>query len=70
MSCSCHPLSIEDVPPNWNPDCQDHGLKSAWYCSPEQVERRRIQSERLRDLQRQAREAREKAREARESSWP
>ncbi len=58
MSCTCYPLSIEGAPPNWNPECQDHGLASEWYSSPEQVEKRRAQSERLRSLQLQAREAR------------
>ena len=43
---------------NWNPDCPEHGVSSTWYRSPEQMEKRRAQDERLRDLQRQAREAR------------
>lgn len=47
---------------NWNPDCPQHGTKSTWYRSPEQVAKRQAQDERLRDLQRQAREAREAAR--------
>ncbi len=46
---------------NWNPDCPEHGTESEWWRSPEQVEKRRQQNERLRDLQRQAREARERA---------
>lgn len=58
MSCSCYPLSIEGAPPNWNENCQDHGLASDWYNSPEQVERRLAQHNRLISLQRQAREAR------------
>lgn len=62
MACICYPLSIEGAPPNWNPDCPDHGQASEWWRSPEQVERRRAQSERLRDLQRRAREARARSR--------
>ena len=46
---------------NWNPDCPEHGTESAWWRSPEQVEARRQQNERLRDLQRQARERRREA---------
>lgn len=40
-----------------DPDCPVHGENSAWYSSPEQVERRR--SQRLRDLYNQARIARQ-----------
>lgn len=50
---------------NWNPDCPIHGLNSDWWISPEQTEKRRLQNERLRDLQEQAREARRKARDDR-----
>lgn len=58
--CTCSRLSVGGGL-NWNPDCAAHGLTTDWYRSPEQVERRRVQSERLRDLQRQAREARERS---------
>lgn len=43
---------------NWNHCCPEHGLGSDWYESDEQVEKRRQQNERLRDLQAQARAAR------------
>ncbi|MDA8314858.1 MAG: hypothetical protein M0010_06735 [Actinomycetota bacterium] len=39
---------------NWDLDCPEHGMASIWWNSPEQVERRREQNERLRDLQRPA----------------
>lgn len=58
--CSCARMQIGDSR-NWNPDCAVHGVSTEWYRSDEQVERRRVQSERLRDLQRQARDARRKA---------
>lgn len=58
MKCSCYPMMIEGAPPNWNPDCEEHGLRSEWYSSPAQVAKREADSERLRDLQRRAREAR------------
>lgn len=43
---------------NWNPDCYQHGVGSEWYTSDEQVERRRVQSARLRDLANQRRRQR------------
>ena len=43
---------------NWNPDCPEHGLESDWWKSSEQVEKRRVDSERLRNLWAQARAAR------------
>lgn len=58
MTCTCYPLSIEGCPPNWNPDCAEHGEQSEWFNSPDQIAKREAQSERLRDLQRQARDAR------------
>ncbi len=61
MTCSCGRLRVgmhETTARNLNPDCEEHGIESDWYRSPEQVENRRAQNERLRDLQRQAREAR------------
>lgn len=47
----------------WNPDCPQHGTDSDWYKSPAQVERRRLQSERLRGLQLEAARRRRDARE-------
>lgn len=44
----------------WASSCPEHGLKSAWYKSPEQVQKRKEQEEWLRDLQRRAAEARSK----------
>jgi hypothetical protein len=41
-----------------DPDCPEHGEQSAWYNSPEQVERRKQRSQRLIDAQKQARAAR------------
>lgn len=46
---------------NWNPDCVEHGLDSAWWKSPEQVAKRHIDNERLHNLQERAREARRRA---------
>lgn len=62
MTCRCSKLSIGNSR-NWNPDCPEHGVGTAWYTSPEQVAKRKAQSDRLRDLQKQAREARRRARE-------
>ncbi|MDA8358285.1 MAG: hypothetical protein M0Z95_18800 [Actinomycetota bacterium] len=64
MACSCARIRVgPEVTEarNWDPGCPEHGMASAWWNSPEQVERRREQNERLRDLQRQAREARRAA---------
>jgi hypothetical protein len=47
---------------NWNPDCPEHGLKSVWYNSPEQQQRRLEQNTRLRELQLKAKEARNRDR--------
>jgi len=61
MTCTCGRIKVGGEVTeqrNWSPECEEHGLGSAWYASAEQVERRRAQSDRLRDLQRQAREAR------------
>jgi len=46
---------------NWNGDCPEHGLTSAWWNSPAQVARRQKQNAELRDLYQQARQAREAA---------
>lgn len=45
---------------NWNPDCLEHGLKSAWWNSDAENLKREAQSITLRALQKQAREARQK----------
>lgn len=64
MTCACGRISVGMTltdARNLNPGCEEHGIHSEWYKSPEQVARRRAQNDRLRDLQRQAREARRKA---------
>lgn len=64
MTCTCANVYLngserrETVGKNWNPDCPEHGTESEWWKSPEQVEKRRVQNERLRDLQARARAAR------------
>lgn len=61
MTCSCGRIMLGSRPTesrNWNPDCSEHELDTDWWKSPEQVAKRRQQSERLRDLQAQARAAR------------
>lgn len=47
---------------NWNPDCVEHGVESAWWKSPEQVAKREKRIERTRGLQQQTREVRRRAR--------
>lgn len=42
---------------NWNPDCPQHGIQSAWWKSPEQVMLRRQKADQLADLQAKARAA-------------
>lgn len=56
--CTCGRMSVGNGR-NWSPDCAEHGLKSEWWSSPEQIAKREEQSRRLRDLQEQARKARE-----------
>ena len=61
ISCTCPHLHLgmEVLEQrNWNPDCDEHGLKSVWYRSPEQVAKREADNQELRDLQRRAREMR------------
>ncbi len=53
-----NPTRREVLSRNWNPDCRQHGLTSAWWMSPEQVARRRRESERLLVLRTKARHAR------------
>ena len=62
MTCTCPFIKVGGEATesrNWDPECDRHGVKSAWYQSPEQIEKRERDSARLRDLQHQAREARE-----------
>jgi hypothetical protein len=61
-TCKCGRIHIGSTATehrNWNPDCPEHGVNSEWWRSPEQVEKRRVQSERLRDRQIQANRARQ-----------
>lgn len=61
MACACGHIRIGMVVTenrNWSPDCEVHGLHSGYWKSSEQVEKRRVQSERLRDLQARAAAAR------------
>lgn len=60
MICTCGQIKVGGRPTgnrNLNLSCEEHGVDSVWYNSPEQVERRKIQNERVRDLQLRAREA-------------
>lgn len=64
-TCTCGRIKIGGETTearNWSPDCEEHGLDSEWWSSPEQKARREEQTTRLRDLQKQAREARVAAR--------
>jgi hypothetical protein len=65
MTCTCGRICVGPVVTearSWDPDCPDHGTASAWWNSTDQVEQRREQDERLRDLQRRAAAARKAAR--------
>ena len=62
MICTCGRLSIGDSR-NWNPDCDEHGVGSVWWNSPEQRSKRLHASERTRILQERARAARKAAAE-------
>lgn len=65
-NCSCGRIAIGLTVTenrNWNPDCVEHGLRSAWYRSDEQVQRRAQQDAKLREMYRAAREARRNAAE-------
>jgi len=60
--CTCGAVKVGGKPTssrNWSPECPEHGLKSAWWSSPEQVAHREDQSKRLRELQARARAARQ-----------
>ena len=62
MSCSCPHLMLGSErleQKNWNPDCEEHGLDSEWWNSDEEVERRRTDLIRRRELFRRARDSRE-----------
>lgn len=66
--CSCGRIAVGmtiTANRNWNPECAEHGLRSDWYRSPEQVTRRAQADEQLRDLYARARAARQAAREGR-----
>lgn len=65
MQCSCGRVFVgmhDTGTTNWRPECQMHGVGSAWYNSDEQVEKRRKQREELVELYAKAREARQKVR--------
>lgn len=64
QSCHCGRMMVgmrETGARNWNPDCPEHGTESEWWNSPEQVEKRRVDNERLMELQRRATEVRRRA---------
>ncbi len=64
MDCNCGRLMIGSHATNtlnWNPDCHRHGTESAWWNSPEQVEKRSQENEHLRTLQAEARRRRAEA---------
>jgi hypothetical protein len=64
--CTCGHIAIgmevTDIR-NWHPDCPEHGLKSAWYKSPEQVTRRAEENARLREMYAKVHAAREAAKD-------
>jgi hypothetical protein len=47
---------------NWNPECEEHGVDSEWWNSPEQQVMRDQLVERIRMLQAKAKEGRAKLR--------
>ena len=60
--CTCGEIRLGREPSgsfNWNPDCHEHGTKSLWWRSPEQVAQRKIDDRRLRITQTKARHARQ-----------
>lgn len=60
--CTCPFLNIgmkKSESRNWDPDCPEHGLKSDWWSSPEQVEKRARVNKQLNDLRRATREIRD-----------
>jgi hypothetical protein len=65
QGCTCGRLRVgNDLTDlrNWNPDCEEHGRESDWWNSPEEVEARRVQNDRLVEIQEEARRARARAR--------
>jgi hypothetical protein len=53
MNCTCSYLRVGHMiteSRNWNPDCEEHGVDSEWYLSPEQVAERKEQNQKLRYL--------------------
>lgn len=59
MTCTCPEVHLnagnyESVGRNWNPGCPQHGVRSPWYRSPEQVDLRRRQRDSLIRIQRLA----------------
>lgn len=66
--CRCARLKVGGRPTEsreWNPDCAEHGVMSAWWNDPDHVAAREAESIRLRDLQLRAAEARAEDRKAR-----
>ena len=60
--CTCYHIKIGTTVSdnkNLNPECPEHGTKSVWYNSPEQVKKRGERSQRLRELYDAARKAKE-----------
>ena len=65
--CTCGVVKVGGKPTssrNWNPECPEHGLESAWWSSPAQAARREVDSQRLRELQARAREAQQNSQES------
>lgn len=65
MRCTCLYLKLNGErvgAQNWHPECPEHGLKSEWFKSPEQVAKREAFDARLREVQGQVRAARQRAR--------
>ena len=61
MTCTCGRIAVGlklTELRNWSPDCEEHGVDSAWYNSETQMVKRAASSERTIELQRRAREAR------------
>jgi hypothetical protein len=61
-ACTCGRIMLghtDSGSRNWNPDCEEHGVNSAWYNSETQMVKRAAARERTIDLQRRAREARQ-----------
>lgn len=57
MQCTCPHLKIGTKvleSRNWNPDCEEHGVDSAWYNSEEETKIRNAQRERTTALQKLA----------------